>query len=149
MKLHISILQNEPRLFLDRENIEFNEFKIDVFNYAKSSGINNLKLENVPHISKLFNLLDLYYNTKEERIYFILKVLVKCIGNKEVISSTRNIFSHGRMPGDLSKESRDNKIKNMREKCRKGMYNYFLSKNTDEMIYTESHTIASLYVSSQ
>ena len=66
MKLHISILQKKPHLFLDRENIGFNEFKIDIFNYSKSSGINNLKLENVPHISKLFNLLDLYYNTKEK-----------------------------------------------------------------------------------
>ena len=51
---------------------------------------------------RILILLTNHFKTHEEGLFYP-KMLTKYIGGKDVISSTRNSISHGRMPGDLKR----------------------------------------------
>ncbi|APJ03008.1 hypothetical protein [Silvanigrella aquatica] len=107
MRIHLPFLQ--PKIPLhNRINDSFRRAYEEINNTQINKNYNQ-----IPHINKFYSLL-LYFNTPEKRINFTLKLLAKCIGNKEVISFTRSKFAHGRMPGDLNKKSRDDLNKEMR-----------------------------------
>ncbi|NBO31881.1 MAG: hypothetical protein EBV05_09880 [Cyanobacteria bacterium WB6_1B_304] len=120
MKLHIPFLQKKPEIN-DRANINFEVDHNNLYNKIASVRLNpNIDMlggkirAGINHWDEYFQLLQKHYPTNETRMYFTLKLLVKCIGGKQVISSTRSSISHGRMAGDLNKKQRQEYVGNMR-----------------------------------
>lgn len=99
MKFHATPFQTK-RPVQSNSYIPLDEFTQICLRYSK---IIPTELMQTKHVQTYFNLLTNHFKTHERRVYFTLKMLTKYIGGKDVISSTRNSISHGRMPGDLKK----------------------------------------------
>ncbi len=149
MKLHLFFLQKTPKLN-SRVGVLQDQFAIKCHNYG--AFLPN-EIEKIPHVAKYFKLLSEHYKTRERRIFFTLKLIVKCVGNKEVISTTRSRIAHGAMPGGLPRNpqavnnnlniqpthTRQDYIKTMRSHS----HSLFIRKRGG--VYDEADSIHSLY----
>lgn len=145
MKLHLYFLEKTPKLTSrvdvkqDQFALKCNEFGMQLPNH----------IEKIPHIEKYFKLMTDHFKTREKRIFFTLKLIVKCIGNKEVISTTRNRLAHGAMPGGLQRNRPANSTEPMVtradyiKKMRGNSHSLYTRKKGG--VYDERDSIHSLY----
>lgn len=149
MKLHLYFLQKTPKLS-SRVGDKQDQFVTKCYDYG--SHLPN-DIERIPHIAKYFKLLTDHYKTRERRIFFTLKLIVKCVGNKEVISTTRSRIAHGAMPGGLARNKQATNS-NLNEPPAVTRYDYIKTMRSHSHslffrkrggVYDEGDSIHSLY----